>query len=157
MANKNRFYISYPLRTTRMNPRRTRLFYIILAVIWFVASIYLFINNPTGNILFPVFYFGVGVGIVILSIYYERIIFGLYIDIGTDILELRLKRGKSDKIPWDDIGEINFAHRDITLTLKDGNHHYLSLRTFRDEDWQAFRDLMEKRAREKEIPVAFKT
>lgn len=140
-----------------MNPARTRIFYIFLAIIWFAASIYLFVKNPTGNIVFPVFYLGVGVGIVILSIYYERIIFGLYIDIGPDIIEFRLNRGKSEKIEWTDITAINLHQRDITFIKRDGTQQFINLHSFKEDDWKAFTGLIETRARENQVPFGSKT
>lgn len=156
MKNKTRFYVAYPIRSSRMNPRRTRIFYTFLALIWFGASIYLFIHNPSGNILFPIFYLAVGIGIVILALYYERIIFGLYIDLGTEEIELRLNRRGNKKVKWGDISSAEIEGRSITLKTDNDGERYIDLRSFKEEDWKDFYNAFEGKARENGVPVSSK-
>jgi hypothetical protein len=105
------FYIRYPIRQSRMKAGYMQIFYGFLGFLWFSAAIYIYLNDPSNNIILPVIYMIVGVAIELLAYFYPKIFLGKYVKLTDKGIEGLIPSNNKITFTWDEIEAISIKDK----------------------------------------------
>lgn len=132
------FYLMYPVRKSKLGYKKMRIFYLILGLLWVVAAVYLFFNNPTGRILLPLIYFFIGLIMEIMAYFYPVVILGRYVTIGDQKVRVYLSPLHKMVADWEQISSVRLENRTVHFEFNDGKKRSFRLRKLDNRQWKLF-------------------
>jgi len=126
-------------------------FYGILGFLWIAAAIYIYLNDPSNNIILPVIYMIVGIAIELLAYFYPKIFLGKYVKLTDKGIEGLLLSSDKINFVWDDITAISIKNKTIDIKTKQSDAISLNLSDMYDVEWKNLRKALNKIIHEKDL------
>ena len=145
------FYIRYPIRQSRMKAGYMQTFYGILGFLWIAAAIYIYLDDPSNNLILPVIYMIVGIAIELLAYFYPKIFLGKYVKLTDKGIEGLLLSSDKINFVWDDITAISIKNKTIDIKIKQSDAISLNLSDMYDVEWKNLRKALNKIIHEKDL------
>jgi hypothetical protein len=128
-----------------------QIFYGFLGFLWIAAAIYIYLNDPSNNIILPVIYIIVGIAIGLLAYFYPKIFLGKYVKLTNKGIEGLLPSSEKIILIWDEIEAISIKDKTIDIKTKQSETINLKLSEMYDVEWKNLRKALNKIIHEKDL------
>lgn len=147
------FYLLYPIRKSKFGYKKMRLFYLSLGILWIVAAIYLYFNNPTGTKIISVIYSLIGLALEIMAFFYPIVILGRYVTVNENSLDIYLSPLRKAVVSWDQLQSVKINDKTLHLKLDTGEDRKFNLSKLDNRQWKLLNKKLGEVLKEKMIPL----